>query len=161
MRLMLVNAVSTRGSRVLRVYSLAVDPACRGQGLGGRLIRALVAAGASIKTFDPQGMDNARKVLADIEAHVTFCHSVADATKGADVIAVVTEWNEFITQDWQKIAKTSRRVIERVIFVSPYQYDHCKNNLLRGYPIVMLSGYKFDTPLSIFLFFFTISLIQK
>lgn len=33
-----------RGSRVLRVYSLAVDPACRGQGLGGRLIRALVAA---------------------------------------------------------------------------------------------------------------------
>ena len=34
-----------RGSRVLRVYSLAVDAACRGQGLGGRLIRALVAAG--------------------------------------------------------------------------------------------------------------------
>jgi ribosomal protein S18 acetylase RimI-like enzyme len=29
---------------VLRVYSLAVDPACRGQGLGGRLVRALVAA---------------------------------------------------------------------------------------------------------------------
>ena len=33
-----------RGSRVLRVYSLAVGPACRGQGLGGRLIRALVDA---------------------------------------------------------------------------------------------------------------------
>lgn len=33
-----------RGSRVLRIYSLAVDPACRGQGLGGRLVRALVAA---------------------------------------------------------------------------------------------------------------------
>jgi [ribosomal protein S18]-alanine N-acetyltransferase len=33
-----------RGSRVLRIYSLAVDPACRGQGLGGRLIRTLVDA---------------------------------------------------------------------------------------------------------------------
>lgn len=33
-----------RGSRVLRIYSLAVDPACRGQGLGGRLIRALTDA---------------------------------------------------------------------------------------------------------------------
>lgn len=31
-----------RGSRVVRIYSLAIDPACRGQGLGGQLIRALV-----------------------------------------------------------------------------------------------------------------------
>ena len=41
-------------------------------------------------------------------SNVTFCHSVADATKGADVIALVTEWNEFITQDWKKIAKLMR-----------------------------------------------------
>ncbi len=69
------------------------------------VIRTFIKAGASIKTFDPQGMDNARKALADVDEHITFCHSVADATKGADVVCLVTEWNEFITQDFQKIAK--------------------------------------------------------
>ncbi len=72
------------------------------------IINALINAGATIKTFDPQAMDNARKILGEENPHVTFCHSVADATKGADVIALVTEWNEFITQDWHKIAKLMR-----------------------------------------------------
>jgi UDPglucose 6-dehydrogenase len=71
------------------------------------IIEALTEAGATIKTFDPQAMENARRILGDAPA-VTFCHSVADATKGADAVAVVTEWNEFITQDWHKIAKLMR-----------------------------------------------------
>jgi UDPglucose 6-dehydrogenase len=71
------------------------------------IIRTLTAASVSIKTFDPQAMENTRRILGDSPS-ITFCHSVADATKGADAIALVTEWNEFITQDWHKIAKLMR-----------------------------------------------------
>jgi ribosomal protein S18 acetylase RimI-like enzyme len=39
-----VNGLLRAGSRILRIYSLAVDPSQRGRGLGGRLILALVAA---------------------------------------------------------------------------------------------------------------------
>ncbi len=34
-----------RGSQVMRIYSVAVDPSCRGMGLGGRLMRALAERG--------------------------------------------------------------------------------------------------------------------
>ena len=69
------------------------------------VIKSLLDAGVTVKTFDPQAMDNSRKVLGD---KVTFCESIAEATEGADAVAVVTEWNEFITQDWNKIAKLMR-----------------------------------------------------
>jgi UDPglucose 6-dehydrogenase len=69
------------------------------------IIKTLLAAGVTVKTFDPQAMDNSRRVLGD---KVTFCKSVAEATQGADAVALVTEWNEFITQDWTKIAKLMR-----------------------------------------------------
>ena len=53
-------------------------------------------------------MDNARKVLGDFEGKVRYCKSLAEATEGADAVAIVTEWNEFITQDWGKVAKMMR-----------------------------------------------------
>ena len=56
-------------------------------------------------TTNKAEMDNSRRVLGD---KVTFCKSVAEATQGADAVALVTEWNEFITQDWTKIAKLMR-----------------------------------------------------
>src|SRR5436190_7605197 len=53
-------------------------------------------------------MENARKYLGPKAAKVQFCKNVMEATQGADAIALVTEWNEFITQDWQKVAKVMR-----------------------------------------------------
>ncbi|HEY4330426.1 MAG TPA: UDP-glucose/GDP-mannose dehydrogenase family protein [Phycisphaerae bacterium] len=72
------------------------------------VIGALLDAGVTVKTFDPQAMDNSRKYLGAKAAKVQFCKSVAEATQGADAIALVTEWNEFITQDWNKVAKLMR-----------------------------------------------------
>lgn len=37
------NALLRRGSRVIRLYTLAVDPAARGLGLAGRLVAELLA----------------------------------------------------------------------------------------------------------------------
>ena len=55
------------------------------------IVPALVAAGARVRAFDPESMDEARKVLSGIE----FCDNAYDTMAGADVLAILTEWNEF------------------------------------------------------------------
>ncbi|HVT80541.1 MAG TPA: UDP-glucose/GDP-mannose dehydrogenase family protein [Phycisphaerae bacterium] len=72
------------------------------------IIKALAEGGATVKTFDPQAMENSRKYLGNLNGKVIYCRSVAEATQDADAVALVTEWNEFITQDWAKVAKLMR-----------------------------------------------------
>ena len=69
------------------------------------VIRHLAAAGLKIKAYDPQGTANAKKLLPP---QVQYCASVAECTTGADAIALITDWPEFITQDWASIAKLMR-----------------------------------------------------
>ena len=73
------------------------------------VIAALLEAGITVKTFDPQAMENTRKYFGAKAAKIQFCKSVTEATQGADAVALVTEWNEFITQDWHRIAKLGAR----------------------------------------------------
>ena len=42
--------------------------------------------------FDPAGMEQARPALP---AEVVYCRDALDAARGADLLVVVTEWNEF------------------------------------------------------------------
>jgi UDPglucose 6-dehydrogenase len=69
------------------------------------IIKTLLNAGVTVMTYDPQAMETAKKVLGD---SVTYCKSVEECTQGADAVALVTDWNQFITQDWHKIAKLMR-----------------------------------------------------
>jgi len=55
------------------------------------IIPALQEAGAIIRAFDPEGMEEAQKMLSGI----IYCEDAYDALKGADCMAVLTEWNEF------------------------------------------------------------------
>ncbi len=63
------------------------------------IVEALVAAGAEVRGFDPEGMENAKAVLPPI----TYCESPYDAAMGADAVVVVTEWNEFRGMDLKRI----------------------------------------------------------
>jgi UDPglucose 6-dehydrogenase len=56
------------------------------------VVHRLVEAGAVIRAFDPEGMEQARPMLPE---QVVFCHDAAEALEGADALVVVTEWNEF------------------------------------------------------------------
>jgi UDPglucose 6-dehydrogenase len=56
------------------------------------IVGRLAEDGAVIRAFDPAGMDQARPMLPD---SVIYCADAMDAVKGADVLVVVTEWNEF------------------------------------------------------------------
>ena len=56
------------------------------------IVMHLVEDGAEVSVFDPEGMDQARPLLP---ATVTFCRSAIEAATGADMLVLVTEWNEF------------------------------------------------------------------
>ena len=55
------------------------------------IVPRLIEAGATVRAYDPAGMDEARKALTG----VTWCKDAYDAMTGADAMALVTEWNEF------------------------------------------------------------------
>ncbi len=56
------------------------------------IIGRLAEDGAKIRAFDPAGMEQARPALP---AEVIYCRDALDAARGADLLVVVTEWNEF------------------------------------------------------------------
>jgi UDPglucose 6-dehydrogenase len=65
------------------------------------IIRELLAAGATISAYDPEAMPNVKQVLGDV---ITYAASPYEALKNADALIVATEWNEFRTPEFDKIA---------------------------------------------------------
>ncbi len=64
------------------------------------LIQALQDAGASVRAYDPEGVEQARPLLND----VVFTDSAYAAADGADALVIVTEWDEFRALDLRRIA---------------------------------------------------------
>ena len=56
------------------------------------IVGRLAEDGAHIRAFDPAGMEQARPMLPQ---SVAYCRDALDAATGADLLVVVTEWNEF------------------------------------------------------------------
>lgn len=59
------------------------------------IVPMLQERGASVRAYDPQGHKQAEPLLPG----VSWCSDALDAAKGAHVLAVVTEWNEFRALD--------------------------------------------------------------
>jgi UDPglucose 6-dehydrogenase len=55
------------------------------------IIHMLQDRGATIRCFDPQAMDNARRELK----RAVFCDDPYEAAEGCDALVLATEWNEF------------------------------------------------------------------
>ncbi len=66
------------------------------------LMEALWAEGASVRAFDPVAMDEARRLYGE-RADFTLCEDADQALQGADVLAIVTEWNVFRSPDFAQI----------------------------------------------------------
>ena len=56
------------------------------------IIPILINHGADIQAYDPAAMDQAKPLLPDA---VTYCDNAMTAITGADIVVVLTEWNEF------------------------------------------------------------------
>jgi len=63
------------------------------------IVPALCDAGAAVRVFDPAAMDEAKKLLDG----VTWCDNAYATVEGADVLAIITEWNEFRALDLERL----------------------------------------------------------
>ena len=75
------------------------------------LIHALIEEGVSVRVYDPEAMDEARRHLASVEADVTYCAKSYEACDGADGLVLVTEWNEFREPDFVRIRDLLRKPV--------------------------------------------------
>jgi UDPglucose 6-dehydrogenase len=66
------------------------------------LIEDLVASGATVTAYDPVAMPAAKRLLAGLPG-VRYAESPLAALDGADALAVVTEWQEFRSPDFEAI----------------------------------------------------------
>jgi UDPglucose 6-dehydrogenase len=55
-------------------------------------VARLAGDGATIRAFDPEGMQQAQPLLPN---GVIYCRDAFDAAEGADALVLITEWNEF------------------------------------------------------------------
>jgi UDPglucose 6-dehydrogenase len=69
------------------------------------LINGILAAGAAVQAYDPEAMTVARRIFG---SKVTFAENSYAALKGADALAIVTEWNEFREPDFERMKKLLR-----------------------------------------------------
>ena len=81
------------------------------------IIDELLKAGAQIKAFDPEAMENVKALMGD---KIILCDNQYDAIEGADALAVVTEWNVFRTPDYDRIMSSLR---EPVVFDGRNVFD--------------------------------------
>ncbi len=68
------------------------------------IVPALQAAGARLRVFDPEAMDEARALLDGVE----WCQDAYDAMTGADALAILTEWNAFRALDVERMKDVMR-----------------------------------------------------
>ncbi|HEY7005754.1 MAG TPA: UDP-glucose/GDP-mannose dehydrogenase family protein, partial [Sphingomicrobium sp.] len=68
------------------------------------LVNALVERGAEVSAFDPVAREQAEKIFTGIE----FAPDADAAADGADVLVIVTEWDEFRALDLKRIAASLR-----------------------------------------------------
>jgi UDPglucose 6-dehydrogenase len=71
------------------------------------IIPALQGSGASVRAYDPAAMHEAGKLLED----VAWCANAYEAIEGADVLLIITEWNEFRALDLPRVRALLRRPI--------------------------------------------------
>src|SRR5687767_6373376 len=68
-------------------------------------IEALIAAGATVQAYDPEAMKVAQGIFGK---KITYAPNNYDALKGADALAIVTEWNEFRRPDFARMRALMR-----------------------------------------------------
>ncbi|CCG07441.1 UDP-glucose dehydrogenase family protein [Pararhodospirillum photometricum] len=71
------------------------------------IIPALQAAGANVRAFDPEGMKEAAKHLANVE----YADNAYACMDGADALVILTEWNEFRALDLARVRSLLREPV--------------------------------------------------
>jgi UDPglucose 6-dehydrogenase len=83
------------------------------------LMEALWAAGARVRAYDPVAMAECARIYGD-RADLVLCKSGPEALEGADALAIVTEWREFRSPDFEHMRSALKNP---VIFDGRNLYD--------------------------------------
>ena len=62
------------------------------------IVAGLQDAGAAIRAYDPEGMEEAKTMMTDI----TWCADAYETMSGADAVSIITEWNQFRALDLER-----------------------------------------------------------
>lgn len=73
-----------------------------------KIAHALVEHGAKVVAYDPVALENAKRILGDT---IEYAASIHEATKNAEAVFVVTEWNEIKELDAAKIINNMKKPI--------------------------------------------------
>jgi len=71
------------------------------------IVPVLQQAGANIRAFDPEGMEEANKHFHS----VSYCANAYEAAEGADALVLLTEWNEFRALDLGRLRHEMKRAV--------------------------------------------------
>ncbi len=84
-----------------------------------RLLAQLWDAGAKVRAYDPEAMEEAKRIFGERD-DLVFCASEFDALEGADALAVLTEWKQFRSPDFERIQQALK---DDVVFDGRNLYD--------------------------------------
>src|SRR3954467_6585315 len=71
------------------------------------LITALHDMGATVRAYDPVGMEQAKKMLPEL----TYCNDEYDCARGASALVIVTEWEQFRALDFERLKAVMTRSV--------------------------------------------------
>jgi UDPglucose 6-dehydrogenase len=71
------------------------------------IVPALIARGAKVQAFDPEGMHEARQMLPDVD----FKSDPYAVAEGADALVIITEWDQFRALDFDRIKLLMNRPV--------------------------------------------------
>ena len=93
--------------KVIAVWGLAFKPKTDDmrEAPSVPLIEALLAAGAKVQAYDPEAGRTAKAIFG---TRISFAAGNYEALKGADGLAIVTEWSEFRRPDFARMRKLMR-----------------------------------------------------
>ncbi|MBC7248093.1 MAG: UDP-glucose/GDP-mannose dehydrogenase family protein [Actinobacteria bacterium] len=69
------------------------------------IVRMLAERGARVRAYDPHAMENARLAFPGLEC----AESALDAVRDADLLLILTDWEEFKLQDFRAVGELMRR----------------------------------------------------
>ncbi len=107
--------------KVIAIWGLAFKPDTDDmrEASSRDLMEMLWDAGCHVRAYDPVALDEARRIFGK-RRDLTLCERAEDALAGADALAIVTEWREFRSPDFEAIKASLR---QPVVFDGRNLYD--------------------------------------
>ena len=106
------GGVDALRGKTIAVWGLAFKPNTDDmrEASSRRLLAQLWEAGARVRAYDPEAMQEAHRIFGE-RADLLLCGSAQEALQGADALVVVTEWKQFRSPDFARLANTVKDAV--------------------------------------------------